>query len=262
MLHSIEAFVKPHGVDQEGVTMRQERTREERLKDKAVVLALCARTQLAIGSIGDRLKIQKLCFLVGYPLFEKRVKGLNYTFFTYTWGPFTKDLYEAETDFEEAGLLERQGKIYSLSGTGLALGRVVYTALQETTENGPILQAIDHVVNTFANLGTDALITHTHKMSVIPVGWRESQVLEGLPFYLNLTQVLDDEEANTILQINPDWLDSLGDALLEGVPEDGQALRRMANNPQVISDLKRGIQALKKGSMIDWNEVRGKVGIQ
>ncbi len=82
MLHSIEAFVKPHGVDQEGVTMRQERTREERLKDKAVVLALCARTQLAIGSIGDRLKIQKLCFLVGYPLFEKRVKGLNYTFFS------------------------------------------------------------------------------------------------------------------------------------------------------------------------------------
>ena len=84
--------------------MRAERTIDEVLTDKAVTLALLSRVSAHISDgrnhtqIGDRLKLQKLTFLTEYPMFRKRIKGLNFTYFTYRWGPFTKDLYEVETD--------------------------------------------------------------------------------------------------------------------------------------------------------------------
>ena len=55
-----------------------ERTQEEVLKDKAIVLAFLGRIHNANkGRIGDRLKLQKLCFILTYRLFQKRYKGLN-----------------------------------------------------------------------------------------------------------------------------------------------------------------------------------------
>lgn len=190
--------------------MKFERTGEEILKDKALTLAFWARIQETNSVIGDRLKMQKLVFFLCYKLFTNRYKGLNYTFFTYRWGPFTKDLYEVEADFEQAELLERKGQLFNLTETGLAFGRDLFEALQDSEENYPILEIMESVIEEYASWTTERLVTHTHKMSVRPLGWSEPEILEELPYHLDLTRILDDEEARAILEIERSWLDSLG----------------------------------------------------
>ena len=193
--------------------MRYERTREETLKDKALLLVLLAKAHSAAGQIGDRLKMQKLSFLLCYPLFQRRMKALNLIFFTYRWGPFTKDLYDAETDFEEAGLLFRQGRTYRLTESGIALASNIERSLHSDTDNREILSAVDDVVNAYGGMSTQELVDLTHQMKVVPVGWQQEEVLENLPHHLDLTRVLDDEEATAILEMDLGWLDSFGHAL-------------------------------------------------
>lgn len=190
--------------------MGSERTKEEILKDKAFTLALLAKVQQANHSdiIGGRLKIQKLAFLVGYKLFQGRLKGLNYTFFTYRWGPFTKDLYETEADFEEADLLERRGHDYSLTERGLSVGLDIYESLWNDEDNHIILEILDSVVDNYATWSTERLIDFTHEVRVRPVGWHEKDILLNLPYHLELTRVLDDEEATAILEFERGLLDS------------------------------------------------------
>ena len=191
--------------------MRFEKTREEALKDKALVLALLARVHNANGGeIGDRLKIQKLCFLLTYELFGRRIKALNYTFFTYRWGPFTNDLYEAEADFEQAGLLYRHDARYRLTESGLALGNSIYGAISNLATNAEICEVIEKVVENFSRWSSEELVKYAHGMSVFPLGWRQPEILDDLPLHLDLTRVLDDEEATAILDLEPGWLISFG----------------------------------------------------
>ena len=43
---------------------------------------------------------------------------------------------------------------------------------------------------------------------------------------------------------------------------DRDALRRLPENPQVMKDLKRGVEAFRSGRMVDWDEVKEELGIQ
>ena len=43
---------------------------------------------------------------------------------------------------------------------------------------------------------------------------------------------------------------------------DREALRHLPENPQVIKDLKRGIEAFKSGRMVAWDEVKEELGIR
>lgn len=206
--------------------MRLERTREEVLKDKALLLVLFAKVQSTAGALGDRLKMQKLSFLVCYSLFERRIKGLNLTFFTYRWGPFTKDLYDVEADFEEARLIERRGRIFRLTKTGLSLASDLEESLGLLPENADILQTVDSIVGEFAAMSSESLVLTVHKMRVVPVGWHEPEVLEDLPLHLDLTRVLDDEESTAIMEVDAGWLDSFGHVL-----DSSRATRPYADVP-------------------------------
>ena len=42
---------------------------------------------------------------------------------------------------------------------------------------------------------------------------------------------------------------------------DRETLRRMPENPLVMKDLKRGIDAMKSGQMVAWSQVKEELGI-
>lgn len=196
--------------------MRAERTIEEVLIDKAVTLALLSRVSAHISdgrnhaAIGDRLKLQKLTFLTEYPMFQKRIKGMNFTYFTYRWGPFTKDLYEVETDFIEAKLMSHKGQEFTLTPKGADIGKALFEAMQSDSDNAVICEAIEKTATKYAKWTTEELVHHTHKMKVRPVGWTESVVFDDLPHYLDLTRILDEDESIATVEIDPAHLDQLG----------------------------------------------------
>jgi uncharacterized phage-associated protein len=190
--------------------MRYARTLEETLTDKAVLLTLLTRiSNHSKGtSLGDRLKIQKLTFLFCYRLFQQRIKALNYTFFTYRWGPFTKDMYEAEADFEQAGLIQRDGQQYSLTEIGKKWGNSLYKALDSDADNQDIVKDMDCVISEYGDKTTKHLVAHTHAMYVVPIGWQEEERLDELPYHINLTGALEEEESTALIRIERGLLDS------------------------------------------------------
>ena len=102
------------------------RSRADVLTDEGVTLALCSEVQRVnngTGLGGDRLKLQKLCFLLTYEFFGNLWRGLNYTYYRYRWGPFTKDLYQTEMDFLESDLMQHVQGGFELTRKGERLGQ-------------------------------------------------------------------------------------------------------------------------------------------
>ena len=189
--------------------MRYNRTSEEALTDKATLLALLARFSSHSGaSLGDRLNIQELTFSFCYRLFQRRIKALNYTFFTYRWGPFTKDLYEAEADFEQAGLMRRDGQAYSLTEMGQMWGNSLYDAISDDPYNCDIVEVMNAVIAEYANDVMGHVAKRMQAKFVMPIGWREEERLSELPYHLDLTGVLEENKATALLEIERGLLDS------------------------------------------------------
>ncbi|MDE2688084.1 MAG: hypothetical protein OXI16_11390 [Chloroflexota bacterium] len=197
--------------------MRQYRIGEEALTDKAVLLGFLYRVgSRNDGVLGDRLKMQKLTFLFCHELFKQRIKALNYIFFTYRWGPFTKDLYEAEADFEQADLMHREGRVFSLTETGVKWGQSIYDALGGDPYNCEIVETMDAIVDRFSRNSTQTLVDYSRAMNITPIGWHETEQLDELPLHLDLTAVVDEEEATAIIEIDRGLLDSFAMALAFG----------------------------------------------
>ena len=62
-------------------------------------------------------------------------------------------------------------------------------------------------------------------------------------------------EGTDIVEKEMYTFDDLGDY-------DRGTLSRMPENPQVMKDLKRGIEAFKSGRMVAWDEVKEELGIE
>lgn len=212
--------------------MRAERTTQEVLSDKAFTLALLAKCSAHNGDVGhsavfgDRLKLQKLCFLTEYPLFRGRAKGLNYTFFTYRWGPFTKDLYEVEMDFEQARLMTTSREGFKLTEHGMQIGLEIFESLASDPQNRVFRKAIEHTVTAHCHKTTDDLIRETHEMPVLPIGWSKPKVLDDLPYNLDLTRIIEEDEALQSIEIDEAQLDRLGIVLRSGAKRSSRSAKR------------------------------------
>src|SRR3972149_10600872 len=100
--------------------MREERTRGEILADEALILALYPLTQVEARTpeVGDRLKAMKLVFLANHSMLQRRVKGLNCTFYRWNYGPLSNEVYGAWARLIHAGLMHETG-LFSSTTMGL-----------------------------------------------------------------------------------------------------------------------------------------------
>ena len=58
-----------------------------------------------------------------------------------------------------------------------------------------------------------------------------------------------------------DYFVSIAPVFEEARESERNTLRSLAENPQVMKDLKRGVDAFKSGRMVAWNEVKEELGI-
>ncbi len=233
-----------------------ERTRVEILSDTAVTLAFFSEVELynTTPKIGDRLKMQKLCFLLTHEFLKNSWKGLNYTFFRYKHGPFTTDLYQTETDLMESDLLQDKSRIYSLTPTGRRLGQVILHHLLSVGENTEFGKVVIAIAQEYGRLPSATLKDMVYGMKIKPPGWQSEEHIRDIPLYTDLTQMLNEAESKRILKVDNSWIESFA-AVIEDVTPDREALRHIVDSSQVQKDLKKGLQALKDGQMVDWKEI-------
>jgi len=194
--------------------MRQNPNPDEKLKNIAVFLCL-ANKLTRQGVIGDGLKVQKCTFLVTLDEFRNKLKGFNLTFFRYTWGPYSKQLWELRDRLMSAGLLTEgkpleaeTGGVYALTKPGRALSDDLCKDIWTDKRNAPFVRGIEDVANQFATQDTNSIIKHVYDLEVQRLDGA-MQRIEDIPQKVDITRVLDLAEAKAEIAIPDSWLETL-----------------------------------------------------
>lgn len=190
--------------------MRETRTYQEALADRAVLLSLWHRTSTTpMEDAGDKLRLMKLAWLVHFDLFSDNVKALNLPFYRWTWGPMSNYVYDDWAALESARLLESEER-FVFTREGDELAKALTHDLLGREENTRIDAAIASVVDQCPDtMSTSELLRKVYAMSVTPVGRTESLSIEKVPKGTQLTKILDDDEARERLIVEPAWLETL-----------------------------------------------------
>lgn len=224
--------------------MREERTPEETLIDKALVLVQLDRFAHYEGDIiGDKIKCMKLPFIVEYPLFEQRLKAFNFTYFRYDWGPLSKGVYEAWRDLEAVGCLAFDRNLLILTQAGHKLAHAFAKEVLQAPENLFTFTELENVAQKFARLSTPWVKELVYRMDVQPIEGGPRLKVRDAPIGTNFTRTLDDKEATQVLKVSQGWLEALA---IELDPENKQSIAK-------------AIEDFHQGRILSHEEVWGNV---
>ena len=223
--------------------MGRERTDYERLMDNAVLLTLWARTQQQSQKdhLGDRLKLMKLAFLTAYPLYWERVKALNLRFFRYKYGPYTSQVNASWDELTERRLMTEE-EVFAVTDSGMRLADSFYREVLSQEENQAIRQTLDRVVDKYGTLSTDDLLSCVYEMECYTLhSPGTKRKVNDIPYHRDLTDLLEEEEAEQSLWIPPGWLVTL----------------ELTFDPDALRNLERGIEDTHAGRVYEGWEALG-----
>jgi hypothetical protein len=219
--------------------VRYERTDLERLTDNAVLLSLWAKAQEQApdGAAGDRLKLMKLAFLAAYPLYVDRVKALNLRFFRWKKGPMADQVYDTWDDLvARRFLLDEEEFIVSDEGVRLAHGFT--TEVLGVPQNVQVLDTLQRVAGEYGALDTPEVLERVYHLRCYTLDspGRQRQV-KALPLGHEITGLLEEDEADSVLYVPPGW----------------QMTLELAFHPDALRNLQRGIEDTHQGRVCGWD---------
>jgi hypothetical protein len=193
---------------------REYRTRDEKLTDAALLLALLGQVarDADIPYVGDRLKVMKLAFLAAHRMFAAREKGFNFTFYRWKHGPFSKHVCQT-WDMLKASDLLREEEEFSLSVRGRKMGAAFWRDVLSASGNGVFARTIRDTAKQFGSWNHDDVIGHVYGMRVAPVGQSRQVIVRNLPEGTHLTEALTAAEAKQAIHVEQAWLETLAIAL-------------------------------------------------
>lgn len=198
--------------------MREWRTPDESIIDKALYLALIdlvAHEKSEGGTIiGNRIKCMKLPFLAEYPMFERRSKVFNLTYFQYEYGPISKQIYEIWGDLAGVGCIIFVDRNWiELRDEGHRIAHAFISDVLSKTENRTFLEQLQDAARKYGRLATPTIMNIVYNMEVDVLELGERVKVKDAPFGINFTYALDDSEARTKLKVDQGWLETLAIAL-------------------------------------------------
>ena len=180
------------------------RTIEERLEDNLLLLYIIYKSDKK-GRIEDLFKLQKITFLIENNLIRRKIKGLNYNFFRWERGPFSKDL-SIDVNFLEDNNLIVLNDGYKVTDRGK---EILKDAEEIFNKNIPILKFFDTIINRYAKKNVDEIKEIIYRMRVviprIKTSERISDILKGQLILFKMSK----QKAKEVFQINNQWLETL-----------------------------------------------------
>jgi len=224
--------------------MREWRTPDESIIDKALYLSLLdlvAHQKKEKGTvIGNRIKCMKLPFLAEYPMFEKRSKGFNLTYFQYEYGPISKNIYEVWRDLESVGciaFIEKNWIEFKEEGHRVAHAFIDEVLSQE--ENQAFLEQLRDTAERYGRLATPTILKIVYNLDVFIGELGRRLKVQDVPIGTTLIYTLDDKDASQKLKVSQGWLETL-------------AVELSAESKQSIN---KAIEDFHKGRILSHQEV-------
>ena len=179
--------------------MRFIRNQREKLQDLALSLVLFRACQQG-AHLGDRLKVTKLLFLATYGLFSRDMKGLSLSFYRYTHGPFTAEVYEIWEELAWMGFLESEGGAsgkLGLTPKGQQAAEKITSKLDCEESCKVFLQQTNQIADAWCSASTAELLQHVYSLTVRPIGYSLDVPLRDVPHGERLTGIIADRTAES-----------------------------------------------------------------
>jgi hypothetical protein len=191
--------------------VRELRKTKEVIMDNALVLILmdlvARRNQTAF--VGDRLKCMKLPFLAANQMFEQRAKGFNLTFFKYEHGPISKGVYSAWNHLSILGLIIEDRHGFNVTPDGSALAQAILGDVLSSQVNEFFRNTIENVAMTYGHLATPRIMQIVYDTEVLLPCSGVRKKIRDVELGEDLIMILEQNEARSILEIEPAWLETL-----------------------------------------------------
>lgn len=190
--------------------MTAQRTFDERLTDAALLLTLWTRAAKdPTSDAGDRLRQMKLAFLAAHRLQEERVRALNLSFYRWTWGPMSNEVYDAWNDLERGGFLEDEER-FVITDDGAELADSFYNEVVRDEHNVPVRRAFDAIAAEWKpKQSTSAILNHVYAMEMA-VGDSEARVpMKRIVEGTNLLAPIPAKQAVSRLYVSNAWIETL-----------------------------------------------------
>lgn len=122
------------------------RTHGEVLTDQLLMLLLVSECQKLGCSMSGKVKLTKLLYLAESKMVGDRIKGLNYNFFRWDFGPMSADLLHDFDCLSKNGLLEQTDNLITIASKGTDILKNTTDLLTRNTE---LVEYIRQVVREF-----------------------------------------------------------------------------------------------------------------
>jgi hypothetical protein len=178
------------------------RTQVETIVDRLLLLYAIERAN-KYGHM-DTFKLQKIPFASQLEMNNEATKGFNYSFFRYTHGPISKEIYNDGGMLHSAGLITTLKGPIKLTETGMKS----FDSLKDLYgQNLEILAYIDSAAKSYAPLAFGPLKKRIYALQVEWCGdkWKVGKI----PECTDVLTKLEGDEIRTAFKIDDDWIDSL-----------------------------------------------------
>ena len=196
------------------------RTAKETLIDRLLLLYTIDQGN-KYGFVEGPFKLQKLPFAAELKMSTEGEKGFNYTFFRYTHGPISTEVYEDRDALEAAGFMGYARGLIRLTQKGQELLESVSPVLNK---NEQILGRIDWAAKKYAALSFGELKAAIYQ---VKVRWAGKAVPVGeIPACVNILTKFSEDEAKAQFKLSDDWIDSLW-GIFDYTEHDWKKLRKV-----------------------------------
>jgi len=197
--------------------MSDHRTPDEQRTDAALLLALWARcAQHPREDAGDKLRQMKLAFLAAHGLEKEGVRALNLSYYRWTWGPMSNEVYLAWEMLERAGLLENE-EHFAFSRAGESLARDFYEDVLRDERNAVVHGVFGRVAGDWLEKpGTGQLLDAVYAMELTPIGSDQPRAVREIRKGEELLAPVAPNAARSVLYVDRGWLETLALTLVPG----------------------------------------------
>lgn len=190
------------------------RNADERRCDAALLLTLWARSvEAPREDAGDRLWQMKLAFLAALGLSRDEVRALNLSFYRWTWGPLSNQVYAAWDDLEGAGLMCPEER-FVVTRRGLELAEAFYAEVVCDERNVIVRETLDRVADEWrGEPRTSDILRHVYATGIAPLEGDAPVPVRAISRGTELLEPVSAHRAKGGLTIEAGWRETLALAL-------------------------------------------------
>ena len=203
---------------------------QEEITNRALLLYLIDKTKE--GYLGIT-RLMKLTFLTELKMAESKIKGFDYWFYKWYYGPFTREIYD-DLDYSMQNELITEQRGFKPTNRGLEFLNEIRDLLDE---NRDILKYIDKSIEEYGSMELNTLMNRVYEIEPLGIRKKIKDFQMGEHILINL----DDVEVDKVFEINEEWLETL-DILFnkeeyESLKEGMESARTIPSKEFTISEL-------------------------